>query len=167
MTTERRCSLCAVLVVGLVVLGACGGTEPVEEQRGANGTGLPEVAPSIAPTAPKPAKDACLDTVCCHVWGRCTTDPKTQDCVVGSDQDCLQSIFCGNAGFCTRTWTEFGYRCYPGSPDDCLQAYVCTHWGQCTYSKRDGCVEGHVVHADELEDLGRRGAKAAVEPDTE
>jgi hypothetical protein len=113
------------------------------------GCDRPPVTDPPAPVVGKAGKadfpdgpDPCVETVMCEVWGRCTTDPAADDCVVGSDDECQQSLFCGNSGHCTRVQTQTGgFECRPGSDGDCKQAEVCALFRQCRFYPDHTCGE--------------------------
>ena len=118
--------------LGLGIVGCGGDRPPVTD---------PPPAPVLGKADVPDEPDPCADTVACQVRGRCTTDPVSDDCVVGSDAECLDSLFCGNYGHCTRVDAPTGYECLPDSDADCMQAAVCSQFRQCRLYPDHTCRE--------------------------
>ncbi|MFO0551260.1 MAG: hypothetical protein U0271_22920 [Polyangiaceae bacterium] len=79
-------SVGAIMAIGAVLVAACGPQD-----------------------AEVPASDAdCKDSKSCRTHGRCTFEPRTQKCVVGSSADCAQSDICQKENLCIKVGETCG-----------------------------------------------------------
>jgi len=120
------------LIMVFVVFG-CGGYDRAVD---------PSITPVSTTTgkADDPGDDPCRQTVACQIFGQCKSGPGANEaCVVASDADCRQALFCANTGYCSRIKTTDGYRCLPGKDADCQQSYGCLQFGQCSWYPDHTC----------------------------
>ena len=140
--------------------------------------------------APNNTATNCLGTACdtlcngrsCRQYGRCHFEPKTNSCVIKTQQDCIQStncrdygqcepkenqcigsvcssssVSCRFHGHCKFTSTASGQLCVPATDQNCTDSQACLEEGLCTKAG-DRCIattDAHCIASNACKKHGR------------